>query len=116
MSETDTSNLVRVLADFAAWLEQRRPPDIDMEYYQRLAVQFLKAHSVGDMIDVPLEYLGRCDLCGQPFVEDVPHKPEALTGNNFRWCPVCLVQQTDVCNMIGVESYRAAWRAQETGG
>jgi hypothetical protein len=106
-------NLVRVLADFACWLETNQPANADMGYYRTLARHYIETGGVHELVDVPHNVLAWCDLCGRQFSKEPTHMPEQLTGSNYCWCPTCLLQQSQVCFMLGAEQYQAAWTAQE---
>jgi hypothetical protein len=113
VTASDHSNLIRVLADFAVWLEPKPSAHTDLGYYLQLARHFIESGGVHSLVDVPPEALATCDLCGQRYVPEGNPKPEHLTGNHYRWCPTCYHHQLRVCNMIGAQAYREAWRAQE---
>ena len=115
MTGTDQSNLVRVLADFAIWLEPNPRDTCDMGYYRQLAKHFLESGGQHLLVDVPRDSLAWCDLCGGQFSKSPRHKPEALTGNNFCWCPTCYQQQSGVFFILGAEQYRSTWQAAEAG-
>jgi len=115
MSEPDRANLVRVLADFAVWLEHGHARAVDLGYYLQLAGHYLEVLRSHPLVDVPYTGLARCDLCGQQFYLLPDTQPEALTGNNFRWCPTCHEQQGLVYQLIGSAQYRKAWRDHEEG-
>lgn len=116
MTATDHSNLVRVLADFAAWLEPRPGKHCDLGYYLQLARHYIESGGTHDLVDVPRDTLAWCDLCGQQFSKSPTHRAEGMTGNNFCWCPTCHQQQSSVFFILGPEQYRLTWQAQEREG
>lgn len=115
MTATDQSNLIRVLADFAAWLEPCPADRVDQRYYSQLAMHYLESNGAHLLVDVPRDSLAWCDLCGCQFSRGPNHTAEGMTGNNFCWCPTCHQQQNGVFFILGPERYRQTWAAAERG-
>lgn len=115
MSPDDSRNLLRVLANFAVWLEPYPVKSCDMGYYIQLARHYVESGGIHMLIDIPEDRLGWCDLCGQQYVVPLDHGPEEITGHGYSWCPACLDQQHHAFFMIGSDAYQAAWKT-DTGG
>lgn len=116
MNAEDYTNLLRLLADFAAWLEPNLGLDGDQAFYTGIAARYLDSGQARAIVDVPAAAVAWCDLCGQKFFKGPSHRLESMTGNNFCWCPTCHSQQQSVYMAIGPEQYRAAWQRQEELG
>lgn len=107
------SHLIRLLADFAAWLTPPWVDEIDQEHYHTLARRFLEQRRSTRIVDPPASDPGQCDLCGQPFSHIRMAFRESLTGDNYVWCQTCYTQQRQVFSLIGQTIYRGAWRRQQ---
>lgn len=110
MTDDDRRNFLRVLANFAAWLEPRPAEHIDMGYYIQLAHHYVESGGIHMLIDIPEDRLAWCDLCGKQYVVPFDHGFEEFTGHAYSWCPACLDQQAHVFFMLGSDAYQAAWR------
>jgi hypothetical protein len=116
MSDPDYSNIVRLLADFGAYLWPNSDVPSAQEFFSEHARKFLAARGTTCLVDPPPHHSGTCDLCGRAFEIGPTTQHEPFTGNNYLWCPECYNPQLEQVAYIGKKAYRAYWQAQEEVG